>query len=141
MVIDPNGPRDVWLKSVGDLNGDTHPDQIPDGEGLCLADIDRDKDQDVVIGRYWFENPGDIADFDQDGRLDVATAEMQQGTDPDEVSVYLNLGGGKKWAKNVISTNGSHSMRIVDVDGDGRPDLYGANWHGATVVELWKNMK
>jgi len=64
---------------------------------------------------------------------------MQQGADPDEVSVHLNRGAGRKWSKNVLSTNGSHSMRIVDVDGDGRPDLYGANWRGSRVVELWRN--
>jgi hypothetical protein len=29
-------------------------------------------------------------------------------------------------------------MRIVDVDGDGDMDLYGANWQGSTV-ELWEN--
>ena len=31
---------------------------IPDGEGLLLADINKDKHPDVVIGRFWIENPG-----------------------------------------------------------------------------------
>jgi hypothetical protein len=77
-------------------------------------------------------------DFDQDGDLDVAAAEMQQGADPDEVKIYLNDGGGGSWSKVVLAEGGSHSMRIVDADGDGFDDLFGAN-HRGTAVELWVN--
>jgi len=28
----------------------------------------------------------------------------------------------------VLSADGLHSVRILDADGDGRPDLFGANW-------------
>jgi hypothetical protein len=30
-------------------------------------------------------------------------------------------------------------MRIVDVDGDGLPDLYGGDWQGHQA-ELWRNI-
>lgn len=191
--------------------------EIPDGEGLAIADIDRNQRPDVVIGQFWIENPGDVlkgartlhkygdkwtyphtfvatgdingdgrldivlspsekaggvyriswfaaprdptgnwkehvveddvetvyhfvgaADFDRDGRLDIATAAMQQGKSP-EISVYLNADGGEKWVKNVVASTSSHSMRIVDVDGDGLPDLYGTDWRGARLVDLWRN--
>ena len=191
--------------------------EIPDGEGLVVADINRDKRPDVVIGRFWIENPGDImsgswplreygkqwdyphvfaavgdingdgrpdivlapsekaggqyriswfeaprnprtgvwtehavedavetvhhfigtADFNKDGRLDIATARMAQGKSP-EISVHLNEGKGERWIKQVITPTSSHSMRVVDVDGDGLPDLFGADFNGH-VVELWKN--
>jgi len=78
------------------------------------------------------------ADFDGDGDPDVAAAEMQQGADPDEVKIYVNDGEGAAWTKVVLATTGSHSMRIVDADGDGAPDLFGAN-HRGTDVELWLN--
>jgi FG-GAP-like repeat len=78
------------------------------------------------------------ADFDNDGQVDVAAAEMQQGADPDEVKIFVNGGEGTSWNKVVLATSGSHSMRVVDANGDGFADLYGAN-HRGTDVELWLN--
>jgi O-glycosyl hydrolase len=88
------------------------------------------------------------ADFDEDGRTDIATAHMPQGADPDDVAIYFNRGtqrGGfwvDEWVPQVLSVDGSHSMRILDADGDGRPDLFGANWRAHNRderVKLWLN--
>ncbi len=79
------------------------------------------------------------ADFNNDGFMDVAAAEMQQGDDPDEIKIYLNTDrGGHSWTKEIIATSGSHSMRILDFDDDGDMDLFGANWQG-DQVELFIN--
>jgi hypothetical protein len=191
-----------------------------DGEGLTVADIDRDNDLDVVVNGRWHENTRDIlngawtaypytasydhpnayvssgdingdgrtdivlapaeleggtyriswfeapanprspnwtehiveddvetvhhfvgaADMDNDGDVDIASAEMQQGTNPDEIKVYFNEDGdGTVWTKQVIRNTGSHSMRLLDFDGDGDMDLYGANWQG-DQVELFENL-
>ncbi|HAM10652.1 MAG: hypothetical protein A2X04_16865 [Bacteroidetes bacterium GWF2_41_9] len=77
------------------------------------------------------------ADFDLDGKIDIVVAEMQQGVDPDEVAVYYNR-GKNKWEKQVISTGGSHSMRLYDFDGDGDIDILGANFAG-NIVKMWVN--
>ena len=62
---------------------------------------------------------------------------MTQGSDPDEVAILYNT-GTIKWEKRIISTGGSHSMRITDIDNDGDLDLFGANWNDS-VVKIWIN--
>lgn len=88
------------------------------------------------------------ADFDRDGKIDIATAEMPQSRDPDEVKIYFNRGRriGKVWLDQweplVISEEGSHSCRIFDANGDGRPDLFGGNWSAKgrdEFIKLWVN--
>jgi hypothetical protein len=145
----------------GDVNGDGRPD-------LVLSP------SELKGGRCrisWFEAPPDprtspwperivvsdvetvvhfigAADFDGDGRCDLAAAQMPQGADPDWVSVFLNRGRNENgrwidsWSRIDLSPDGSHSMRILDADGDGRPDLFGANWSAQgkdEQVKLWLN--
>jgi hypothetical protein len=191
-----------------------HQREIPDGEGLKIADLNGDARDDIVTNGHWYENTGspekwiehaltdswtwpntfiDVADinddglvdilhapselagtyyriswfeapedptslwtehvvadsietvvhsigagdFNLDGRMDMVTAEMQQGEDPDEVVVYYNL-GNNQWEAQVISEDGCHSMRVMDADGDGDYDIYGANF-AEHVVRLWVN--
>jgi hypothetical protein len=85
------------------------------------------------------------ADVDGDGDLDLVTAEMHQSSDPDEVSVYRNEGGGLAWAQQLVATTGSHNLRIADIDADGDVDIVGVNWlEGAAAdgaaVTLWRNL-
>jgi hypothetical protein len=79
------------------------------------------------------------ADFNLDGKMDIIVAEMQQGADPDQVIIFFSK-RGNKWEKQVISTGGSHSMRLYDFDGDGDTDVLGANWR-ENIVKMWVNEK
>lgn len=77
------------------------------------------------------------ADFNSNGKMDVIVAEMQQGADPDEVTIFYNE-GGDTWDKQVISTGGSHSMCLFDFDRDGDMDAVGANF-AEHIVKMWVN--
>jgi hypothetical protein len=211
--------NEIYVYLQGSPNSWTkHTIPCPHGEGLKLADMDQDRDPDIVIGGRWYENtrqpgnwkehsfttawaepdakvevadingdghpdivltpaelagerykiawyegPGDpkggdwtehiivpeiecvihslgVGDFDRDGDIDIVIAEMHQGQDPDEVAVHLNLGKGKTWRKQVISTQGSHDLAVGDISGDGDLDIVGANHGGKWQrVELWQN--
>ncbi len=147
--------------AAGDINGDGRRDLI-----LSPSEL-----QGRRYKVSWFEAPADprsgpwtehlivtnvetvlhfvgAADFNGDGRVDVVTAQMPQGADPDNLTLYLN--GGTRhanrwsdaWTPKVLSADGSHSMRILDADGDDRPDLFGANWREHKRderVKLWRN--
>jgi len=207
----------LWRQGAGD-QWSHKIIECPHGEGLALGDIDRDGDQDVVIGGLWFENDGRIldgawqahrfgdwhpsasvevadinadgrpdvvlspselkgnwyrlswfeappdpkqggwtehvmvdriecvihglatGDFDGDGSIDIATSEMHQGEDPDEVVVFLNRGKGARWDKLLLSNQGSHCLQAGDIGSDGDMDIMGANWSGSfQPVELWEN--
>jgi hypothetical protein len=81
-----------------------------------------------------------IADMDGDKAPDLVTAAMHQGAAPQDVTVFLNRGSGLRWEKSVVSTRGSHNILLVDLDGDGRIDILGANHAGPySPVEWWRN--
>ncbi|MHC4705703.1 MAG: FG-GAP repeat domain-containing protein [Planctomycetota bacterium] len=138
---------------TADINGDSRLDVV-----LTPAEL-RGETYKVA----WYEGPADptksnwtehvivpsietvihslgVGDFDRDGCVDLAIAEMHQGADPDEVCVYLNRNGGKAWHKQLLSARGSHDIVVADIGGDGNLDIVGAN-HGGSFcpLELWRN--
>jgi hypothetical protein len=84
-----------------------------------------------------------VADFDRDGRNDFAYAEMDQGADPDLVMLNLQRSAGF-WTAFQIATGASHNIEAADLDGDGRIDLFGANWDTSQApdsadAKIWLN--
>lgn len=121
------------------------------------GDLDGDGDIDLALAQFgydqgevsWLERTGPwefkrhvlsdlsgainvcIADFDGDGRPDIAALISQQW---EEIYVFLNKGGGRFESNRIWgSTNedyGSSGMSIGDINRDGRPDLVYSNGDG-----------
>ena len=138
---------------VADINGDGRPDVV-----LSPSEL---KGQSYKLS--WFEAPSNpkkgnwkehiivepiecvihglvTADMNGDGMIDVIASEMHQGADPDEVAVFINQANGSNWTKQVLSTKGSHYIRVADIGNDGDMDIVGANWSGPyQPIEMWEN--
>ncbi|MBI2949593.1 MAG: VCBS repeat-containing protein [Verrucomicrobia bacterium] len=129
----------------------------PEGEGLEVADLNRDGRPDIVIGGRWFENNGDllngpwiedvfssewnyadtkvaIGDLNADGRLDVilAPAELQGGSH--RIAWYeapANARSGS-WKEHIVEAPVEtviHALAVADFDRDGKLDLVAARMH------------
>ncbi len=151
---------DPWREHIF---ADWHEDAV-----VKIADMNKDGRPDVVLTRSegpyrisWFEIPSDlqsewkehiiddsidfahslaVCDMNNDGNLDIVTAEMHQSSRK-RVIVYFNQGDSIEWKRQVIADTGSHNLCVADIDGDGRPDIVGANWSGDyQPVEIWKNL-
>jgi len=153
--------RDEWREYVF---AHWHEDAV-----VKAADMNGNGRLDVILTRSegphrmsWFESPPEpregiwlehvietsidfahslvVCDMDGDGKPDIVTAEMHQSKQK-RVMVYFNRGGGLEWERQIVATTGSHNVCVADIDGDGRPDIVGANWSGKyQPVEMWRNL-
>jgi hypothetical protein len=138
--------------AVGDINGDGRADIAMSpaekaGQHYHLSWFEAPADRTTLWPEHVVESHVEavrhfigITDVDNDGRNDLISAQMHQGHGPDAVVVYRNQWRGEDWDRSVISTEGSHSMQIADIDRDGDVDLFGANWSGDNQdIVLWRN--
>jgi hypothetical protein len=155
--VDPARFERCWTRgdvmvAIGDVNGDGRPEIVlapSEGSGMLAwyeapADVrERGWKEHIVEERIDHAHGLQLADVDGDGRLDLVVAKMHQASPPQDVAIYRNLGGGRSWKREVIAGSGSHGIRAVDLEGDGRISVYGANWNDASsthgALELWLN--
>ena len=143
----------LWIQVTGDRFR-KHVLLRRRGEGIALADIDRDGDLDIVAGGSWLENPGfhdamgvwkrrpiaphwhrntrvAVADMNHDGRADVILS-VSEGKGPlSWFEAPMDPRSGA-WVEHPVEKGlleGAHSLQVADFNGDGRLDVLTAEMH------------
>jgi hypothetical protein len=137
---------DPQVVAVGDFNGDGVPDlavtnwstnnvSVLLGRGASTFSGARD----LAIGNGAYGEFGSsfsiaTADFNGDGKLDMAVADDQSGT----ISVLLaTVNGNYRPPVNYsVGTNGGRQVATADFNNDGHPDLVAINGSGGVSVLL-----
>ena len=124
--------------------------------GLCIGDVDKDGDRDVISGGKVFTCPANpaqanwpsttisavsgydkcsVGDMNKDGNPDIAFSQgegsnVKVAFGPNWTSVHTVFSSGN---------NGLHTMHVVDFDKDGDGDIFTAEIHNNQRVFLFEN--
>ncbi len=136
--------------AVADVDGDGQPEVVLTESEIGparLAVLHRSRDGEPWEAEVVLDRDLDVralhslgvADLDGDGRLEIVTAEMENGkTDGVEArprwwALARDAAGG--WQRHVLldANLGTHQAAIGDFDGDGQPDIAGKVWRANPI--------
>ena len=127
--------------TAGDLDGDGYPDLVAANSAALLSvfisngDGTFEAEQTYAIGPG-SENEGTaIADFDQDGWLDVVVGNL----DANAIGILLNQGGGVLGTQTNYSGGRPLGVSVGDFNNDGYPDVVSDGWFGDSTADIWLN--
>lgn len=83
----------------------------------------------------------EIADFDQDGKLDIFTAEMGLTTNDDSARMFILFYRGGTTFEQALVWYGvpTHEAKVADINDDGYPDVVGKPYQPQNHVDIWIN--
>jgi len=144
---DPNPNLNTFPESLtlGDFNSDGNLDIAvanygPGSVGILLGNSNGTF-QNVVTYPEVFNSAAEFivtADFNGDGKLDLATCNSGNPVGNNKISVLLGNGDGTFQIPPALYTTGLNPIYMVtaDFNGDGKPDLATTNAHGSISVLL-----
>jgi serine/threonine protein kinase len=135
--------EEPFCVTIGDLNDDGKPDLVATGSNNDLWVLVQEGEGKFQVSTSHttapFPNDLKLADLDGDRLLDAVTANIgaQSLDEPDSVSVFRNLGGGRLGEpKHYLTGDRPFMVAAADLDGDGDLDLATPNERPSTVSIL-----